>query len=604
MKRLLALLVLALSALGANAATTYFNDCGTGSTTGCVSAAAPDGSIANPYKTGASFQTVFNAAQPGDQILFAQCGAINGFVTTGLHNAYSGTSSANLAAMAANPIIIQEYTPAGCTGSPKPRLNSSIVDGDSIFYFYAGSGQADGGYTIRNLRLESTGYHNASAIGMLRWSSFVVFDNLTINGFGGAGITCGGQPTYGYPNNVTLKNSTFTNNGTLGIGFFGCSNVTIDNNTLDNNGYEDVTSTLSHNHSIYVSGTDQLASAFAGGVPQVSSAVVIRNNTITRNSLCPSVGTNGYNAASSTCSAPLIGLCASTVIVGHDRAQDWIIENNKLMQTSGTSSGGCWGIEMDSKDGGYSEYQKRLVVRGNTIANVGNQALIFQGGCQNCLLENNNVFWESSAVTSAGGGMTCIYFGHRVVNATPEANFDNTAATVRNNTCWFAATTAASFGVIIAEDGTNHIVENNLIVFDLAGTNAGAECFNTNLTGALGASAFTRWNYNLCNHFSTWGNGGSKATWSGAAATLNFDANSIASSVSTASLMVGSPSYATPGNAAITFASAAKAAGIATQAAPRDITTCLRPSPPSIGAYEYFASACGTKPAGSGTQLR
>src|SRR5204863_147110 len=83
----------------------------------------------------------------------------------------------------------------------------------------------------------------------------VVFDNLTINGFGWGGWGCAGQAGYGYPSLITLRNSTITNSGKTGIASFGCSNLVVENNILNNNGFDDqqiaTSQDIIRNHPIY-----------------------------------------------------------------------------------------------------------------------------------------------------------------------------------------------------------------------------------------------------------------------------------------------------------------------------------------------------------------
>ena len=123
MKTLLFAVSVALCA-SANATTYYFADCGTGKDPACV--IGNDGnsgtSPTTPYRTSAKFQAVFNAAMPGDRLLLAKGGAWDAVAVT-LHNVYSGASAGNLAAMAANPVVVDSYTPSWGAGTAKPRLN-------------------------------------------------------------------------------------------------------------------------------------------------------------------------------------------------------------------------------------------------------------------------------------------------------------------------------------------------------------------------------------------------------------------------------------------------------------------------------------------------
>ena len=595
MKRFL-LPLLFLCSIPASATTYYFADCGAGKDGACVagSDAALGTSSAVPYRTSTKFQAVFNAAKPGDQLLLAKGGAWDAVAVT-LRNAYSGTDSTHLATMVANPVIVDSYTPSWGTGVAKPRLNSlttGTVDNPDILLSFKDNYATtyDGGFVVRNLDFESAGsYHVSIGINVVLRTSNIVFDNLTINGFGWGGFGCSGQASLDrnrYPYMITLKNSAITNNGKTGIGAFGCSNFVVDKNTLDNNGFDDsqilTTQDISRNHQMYITGTD-------ANDGSVTSGVIIRNNTMTNSSVCPAVGTNGYNSAH-TCA---IGQCSAAVIVGHDWASDFVIENNTISQVDGTSGGGCWGIGYGPANGGYSEATFRLVVRGNTLINLGNTA-ITTAACQNCLFENNVVLWGPNAMDNIGDG-DCFMVKKNSVSASPGATYQNQNVVIRNNTCYYAKTGDVSRGISVRDVGTGHIVTNNLIVFDASGTNIAAYCVDT--TG-LTMAAFTAFDYNQCFHYANWTPTQSLAMWQGTPGTP--DIHSLTSNPQ----LIGKPSQASPGNVAIGAGSPARGAGSSTYKAPRDRTACARPSPASIGAYEYFASACGTKPAASPTQLR
>ena len=590
MKIVLLSFLLAAS-IPASAKTYYFADCGAGRDLACVAGAdaALGTSSTTPFRTMTKFQALFNAAQPGDQFLLAKGGAWDA-VSIALHNAYSGTSAGNLAIMVANPVVVDSYAPNWGAGTAKPRLNGLTTgtanNPDVLMSFTANFSTHDGGFIIRNLDLEAAGgYHASIGVALFRWPTNITFDNLTINGFGWGGWGCSGQRGHGYPYLITIKNSTVTNNGKSGISAFGCSNLVVENNRLDNNGFDDEqisTQDIIRNHPIYISGTD-------ANDGSITTGVVIRNNTLTRNSICPAPGTNGYNPAHSCA----IGQCSATVIVGHDWASDWIIENNTISNADGAGGPGCWGIAYAPGNGGYSEASFRFVIRGNTIINAGNTAIQTQA-CQNCLIENNNILWTTNGVASAGGGMDCISAGNNAVSASPGTTYQNTNLTIRNNTCYYAQSRDVSRGVSVRSVGTGHVVTNNLIVFDANGKNTAAYCIDT--TG-LPTSAFTALDNNHCYHYANWTPTQSLAAWRAMAGTP--DAHSLSSDP----MLIGTPTQASPGNTAIGSASPARGAGSATHKAPRDRTTCARPGSPSIGAYEYFASACGTKPAFSPTQL-
>lgn len=577
----------------AHAKTYYFADCGTGKDPSCTagSDAQAGTSGAAPLRTMTKFQALFNAAQPGDEFLLARGGAWDSVSIT-LHNAYSGASAANLSSMVAKPVVVDAYTPPWGAGTAKPRLNGPTTgttdNPDALMSFSANVSTHDGGFIVRNLDLEAAGgYHASIGLNLVNWPTSIAFENLTINGFGWGGVGCSGQRNYGYPNLITVRNSTLTNIGKVGIASFGCSNLVVENNKFDNTGFDDqqISSRqdIIRNHPLYVSGTD-------ANDGSITTGIVIRNNTFTNNSICPAAGTHGHNPGHG-CS---VGKCSAAVIVGHDWASDWIIENNTISNADGAASPGCWGIAYAPGNGGYSEASLRFVIRGNTIVNAGNTAIQIKA-CLNCVVENNNILWTAAGAAAASGGMDCISAGKNAVNAAPGTTYQNSNLTIRNNTCYYGKSTDVSRGIAVTAVGTGHVVTNNLIVFDAAGNNVAAFCVDT--TG-LPTSAFAAFDYNQCFHFANWSPTQSLAAWRAMPGAP--DAHSLTADP----LLIGTPSQVNPGFAAIGATSPARGAGHVVYKAPRDRTACARPSPPSIGAFEYFASACGTKPAFSPTQVQ
>jgi parallel beta-helix repeat protein len=493
-----------------------------------------------PWQTAAKLQAVFNAALPGDQILLAQCGAWNAVQTT-LHNSYSATDATHLSAMIANPIAIDSYRPSWCQNGVKPVLRGGSTVGDQVMNFTAGaSGSKDGGYIVRNLSFQGQGLLNTGAIGLLFFPTYVVFDNITVNNFGGGGITCGGLAAYGYPDHITIINSTVTNVAKIGIGAWGCTNVLVQNNMLDNNGFDNVIDPVNRNHSIYISGN-------GSDTGLVATGIVIRGNTLTNNSI-------------------LNGKCEAAVIVGHDIAADWLIENNLILQAPGTNGGGCWGIAMAPGNGGYLEGMDRLTIRGNKLVNVGNVGIEL-AACRDCLVENNALVWTSA---DSGGITGAIRFHHAVTSPA----YTGTRLTVRNNSIYFNQSGDVTNGISITGDGTGHTVVSNLIYYG-AGANVSAFCFETNLT----TSAFPAWDNNSCYHFTNWSS--SLATLGGWNAGTGFDAHSIS-----ADPRIAIPASGNNFSPALTTGSPAIDAGNAALSSLTDILGATRVSP-DIGAYEF-----------------
>lgn len=376
-----------------------------------------------------------------------------------------------------------------------------------------------------------------------------MIDNIIINNFGGAGITCGGQPAYGYPDHITISNSTISNNGKLGVGFFGCTNVLLENNKFDNNGFDDGVLTsqpINQNHQLYISGTD-------ANNGSITTGVIVRGNKFTNSSMKE-------------------GRCHSAVIVGHDVASDWLIENNIITQASDTNSGGCWGISFSPANGGYMEGMDRLIIRGNTLINVGNNGIEL-AACRNCTVENNVLIWTSAD----NGGVDAIRYHHSLTSP----SYLGTQLLVRNNSIYFNQSADVSRGIIINDDGTNHSVVSNLIYFG-TGANIAANCFETNLP----SSAFSSWNNNACYNFTNWTS--SQSTLASWRVATGFDLNSI----SVNPILVGIPSEAAPSNLALQSSSPVKNQGHSSLSTLSDLNRCTRDTTPDIGAYEFLTSPC------------
>jgi hypothetical protein len=515
----LGLMAAAASVCTAASATAYYvSDCQAGAASGCVAGNDSNNgtSAATAWRTTAKLQSAFNAGKPGDQFLLAKGGAWSAVGMT-MFNVNGGNPSA----MYANPMIIDSYT-ASWGSAAKPILNTS--SGISAFDFTnSGAPDANGGYTIRNLSLRGAG---AGDVGVRLFNGVqnVVMENLTIDGFN-AGVACGGVADQASnPSVITVRNSTFTNNRAVGIGMWGCPNVLVEGNTLDNNGF----TRPGLDHPMYISGNSY------GGV---TSGVTIRNNKLTNNAF-----STGY--------------CRAAVIVGHDVAADWVIENNTIYQAPGTAYPTCWGIQLSPGNGGYTEGMDRLVIRGNTIANVGNTGIEI-AACRTCTIENNVLVWENT--TDAIG------IHYHVAATTP--TYTGTALTVRNNSVYLAKTNDTSRGVVVNDQGTNHTVVSNLVFFGTG--SVAAACFESN----LGTAAFTAWGNNLC-FGAPFGKGG-------------------AGDVSADPKFAATPALANNYSMALASGSPAINAGNLTLSSTKDRLSVSR-NTPDIGAFEWTSGTADT----------
>lgn len=517
----------------ANATVYYVSDCQSGAASGCVAGNDTNNgtSAATPWRSTTKLQSAFNAGKPGDQFLLAKGGMWNGASMT-LFNSNGGNPSA----LYANPLIIDSYTPSWGSAA-QPILNTSS---GAVAFDFTNSGApplANGGYTVRNLSLQGAG---AGEVGIRLFNGVqnVVIENLTVNGFN-AGLSCIGLSAAGSdPSYITVRNSTYTNNRTVAIGMWGCPNVLIESNTLDNNGF----ARPGLDHPIYVSGSDK---------GRITSGVVIRKNKLTNNSVTS-------------------GLCQSAVIVGHDLASDWVIENNYIYQAPGTAYPTCWGIAISPANGGYMEGMDRLAIRGNTIVNVGNNGIEL-AACRTCTVENNVLIWE--------GTTEAVAIRYHVAPTTPA--YTGTALTVRNNSVYFAKTSDISRAIVVNDQGVGHIVVSNLTYFGSG--SVAAACFDSN----LGTGAFTAWNNNLC-FGGSWT--GTQATRAAFTTTTGFDANSVSADPKLAAV----PALANTFSMALSSTSPAIGAGNSLFGATSDILSLLR-SNPDIGAYKAGSASVANK---------
>lgn len=519
----------------ANATVYYLSDCQSGAASGCVAGNDSNNgtSAATPWRSSSKLQSAFNAGKPGDQFLLAKGGAWSGVNMTLFNN-----NGGNPSALYTNPLIIDSYTPSW-GGSAKPILTSS---GSGVFTLNFSNNGApplvNGGYTVRNLSLQGSG---SAEVGVRLFNGVqnVVTENLTISGFN-VGTSCIGLAAAGSdPSYITIRNSTFTNNRAFGIGMWGCPNLLIEGNTLDNNGF----ASPMLDHPMYISGSDK---------GRITNGVVIRNNKLTNNALAS-------------------GLCQSTVMVGHDVAADWVIENNYIYQAPGTSGPQCWGIAMSPGNGGYMEGMDRLTIRGNTIVNVGNNGIEL-ASCRTCTVENNVLVWENATEAIA----------IRFHKPPTSPAYTGTAFTARNNSVYFARSTDTSRGVVVNDQGTNHIIASNLTFF--GANSVGAACLESNLA----TGAFSGWNNNLC-----YGGGWTPqyATRAAFTAATGLDANGVSADPKLAAV----PSLANNFSMALASGSPAINAGSTLLSSVLDRLSLSR-SAPDIGAFEFAASGTTNAP--------
>ena len=344
------------------AVTLYFSDCQAGAATDCV-----PGSNANPGTNAAPKQTLaginVNALPAGSQLLFKRGGSWNWSSIVRLDN--RNTS-------AAAPLTFGAY---GSGSAPLLRVSSQ-------FAFETGewaNTTPDGGYTFRGLRLDGMNAVNASKGIWLRGTvSDVLIDDVELTGFY-IGLYGQGHDDI---QRVTVRNSRLVRNS--GMGMLG----TFNNSVFEDNLYEGNNfSGSGFDHGIYMSN---------------SSHVVIRRNTLRRNSV---VG----------------GVCTGGNMTFHGQMDDVLIEGNTIQQDVAAPQ--CWLMSITQ---GYNtaEWFRNFVVRNNRLINPGNTGIAMQSA-PGIVVEGNTVWNQHATVINA------FSVGHTDY---PNGDVADGGAVMRNNT--------------------------------------------------------------------------------------------------------------------------------------------------------------------------
>jgi hypothetical protein len=317
----------------------------------------------------------------------------------------------------------------------------------------------------------------------------------------------------------------------------GHTDLSIIGNTISGNNVGcDVGTACGFSHGLYI-GSGQ-------GFTSYYRRIVIRGNTVVDNSLDAN------------------GNCDGGSITIHGRFEQVLIEENTIETTTGTPTTDCYGISMnDGYDNG--EFIRNLIVRANTVANVGNVCIESNIGI-NVLYENNKCI-----KTRAGGNAPNIAIVLTDdVNSQADGPVTGNNAIVRNNTCYI--TVAASGSCLSVSAGTGHQVFNNIAYL---GASATANCWSPSAIGN-----FTVWDNNQCYELGS-------GQWSGSYANLaaaqaaGYDTNGS----SAEPLFSVTPSSANGWNLALS----ANSTGRNTDKPLRDVSYSQRANPPTRGAYEF-----------------
>ena len=279
----------------------YFSDCQSGAAAGCVA-----GNNANPGTQAAPKQNLsgvnVNALPAGSQLLFARGGAW-AWTTTALHN---------LNVTPASPLVFDAY---GTGPAPWLRTASGVA-----IYIGGNWGNTsnDGGYTIRNLRLDGMGSAQWG-VWLVQNVRSVTLDNVDITGFLIGVHSSGGSP-YGVTG-LAIRNSRISRNSDMGI-LGAYSDSVIEGNTIEGNNFTGI----GFSHALY----------FSGG-----SRNTIRNNAFNANST-------------------VNGVCTGGNVTAHGVIDGLTIEGNRITQTAATAT--CYGFAITT---GYSTVEefRNVVIR-------------------------------------------------------------------------------------------------------------------------------------------------------------------------------------------------------------------------------------------------
>lgn len=308
----------------------HLSDCQPGAAKECT-----PGSNSNPGTPSAPKRDLsgvdLNALPAGATVLFARGGAWN--VATRLENRRV-TSEA--------PLTLADYG-----SGPLPLLRTPA--GTTFSFGKYGDTWTDGGYVLRNLRLDG--------LGSGQWGAFVqgatrdvIFEGVEVTGFD---IGIHAQQTPSAKNERLVVRRSYLHDNRQ-HGFLGNA----DGLLIENSRFEDNNP----------NGGGREHGAYLGGQ---SSGLTVRNSIFRRNSV---------NRAT--------GRCDGGNLTVHGQHESVVIEGNLIEQSA--ADDGCFGISVTA---GYDspEWFRNVVIRGNTIVNLGACAICVSAA-PGALIEGNKVY--------------------------------------------------------------------------------------------------------------------------------------------------------------------------------------------------------------------
>jgi hypothetical protein len=266
----------------------------------------------------------------------------------------------------------------------------------------------DGGYTFRNLVFDGGG--------KAKWGLFLVhnvrsitIENVTITGFE-LGIHASSGAPHGV-NGVVLRNSKILRNSSMG--FLGHINDSVfEGNVFEGNNFRGTVL----EHAIYLSG---------------GRNNVIRNNRFARNSVVD-------------------GQCTGGNVTVHGQIDGLRIEQNVIEQDAATAS--CLGFSIIPGYAGRSEAFRGVVVRGNTVVNVGTCSVCVRSA-PGIVIEDN--LFINRQVPAHRGVMLPI-------GRSSSEDADDVQPVIRNNIACYTGSDSRSVAVAVAARGA--VVEDNRLI--------------------------------------------------------------------------------------------------------------------------------------------
>lgn len=393
----------------------FFSDCQAGAEAGCVPGDNGNkGTSASAPKRDLRGVDV-NRLPAGSQLLFARGGAWSNF----------RVSLRNIDLTPEQPLLFDSYEPPG-GGKAAPLLKAG--GGLAAFEFGTFNDTAnDGGYTIRNLKLDGGG--------TVEWGFWLRNEvrNVTIDGVEITGFKIGvhSLSTGKHGNTfLTVRGSDIHHN--LAMGLLGAADdMLIEGNIFRANN---------------VSGSNRDHAIYLGSSERESKRITVRRNTFTDNSVVK-------------------GVCSGGNLTVHGRFDGLLVEGNTITQEA--SSGGCYGISITPAYAS-SEWFKNTVVRGNTLVNLGH--------CSICVASAPGVVIEDNVVVNTRATLQAAVTLPEFEPGPGDARDEG--ALIRNNTVYYAQPESGSAAVSLrAGAGAGVRVVSNLVVFG-AGSASSHPCIS------------------------------------------------------------------------------------------------------------------------------